>query len=248
MNAIKPNATFANFIASLCGDKQAVAAVRQEAVRSAIVVALKGTKEHWLDAAAVAGKGKGAAAKALLSGFMAVGMIAVLIKPQEAVTAEERADRIAVQADILLEQFEAAYNEAMPKDKTAAEKETAKAEKDAKKAKEVSDGVEAAIKARGLVAPETLATDAQVLALALTLITGGKLGDALAGEFRAALGFNDAISAAKSAAYDAGRSAGFTAGVLSVDIKHADTATEAATAIQSAKKGAKRGAKLAAVA
>lgn len=225
-------ASYATFIASLCGDKQATVAVRQANTRAAIVVALKGTKEHWMAAAAAAGKGKNAAAKALLAAFMAVGTIGVLIKPQETITAEEKAARIDARADELLAVFEAAYTEAMPAEKTDEEKAAAKDEKAAAKAAALADAVKVEIEKRGLVPAGAVATEGDMLAGALALLIAGKVGGELADQFRAALGFE----AAKSAAFEQGKVAGMAEAM--------DAASGASVAVSTASKG-KRAAKLA---
>lgn len=204
MTATKSTAaTFAVQIAALCGDRASAALVRQDTVRTAIVVALKGNASQWLEGAAVASKAKGSMGKALSAGFQAVGAIAVLIKPQEAVTAAERAERIAARADELAASFEAAVIAALPAEKTAAEKDAAKSVKAAAHDKEVDDKVTAAIKELGLVPADTLATDSQVLARALSLIIAGKCGTTLADELRAALG----VSEYEQAAYSKGKAA-----------------------------------------
>lgn len=189
-------ATFATFILAQCGDKSAAAVVRMETVRAAIVVALKGNKTQWMDAVAAVAKLKTTQAKAFRAAFMATGDIGALFKPQESIPAAEKAAAIEAKADEMVLTFETAYLAELPPEKTADERAAAKAAKVAKKEKEVADGIEAAIKERGLVPADTIATDGQVIAAALQLLLSGKVGETLKDEMRAALGFAEATAAA----------------------------------------------------
>jgi hypothetical protein len=194
INTLAPS--FATWILSQCGDKQAQATIRIETVRAALIVALKGNKTQWMDAFKAVADKKTGTAKAFKSAFMALGEVSALFKPQDSISAKDKADAISAKADELVLVFDAAYQAEIPAEKTDAQKAAAKAEKEATKAKEIADAVSATIKEKGLVPADALASDAQVLALALTLIQSGKIGTTFADEFRHALGFESAKSAA----------------------------------------------------
>lgn len=232
VNTLAPS--FATWILAQCGDKQAAATIRMETVRGAIVVALKGNKTQWQQAAAAVATKKGTAAAAFKAAFMALGDIGALFKPQDqTVTKEEKAAAIEAKADEMVLTFEAAYLAELPPELTKEQRDAKKAERDANKAKEIAAAVDAEISARGLVKPGTAATDGEILAAALALITGGKCGDTFADEFRAALG----VPAMLKQAYADGQAA-----ALANVADNATAGTAPAVTAPAAKKGtAKKG-------
>jgi hypothetical protein len=184
----KTAVTFALQISAMLGNKEAQSAVRMDIINAAILTAVKGNSTPWIDGMAVAAKGKGKIADALMAGFHAVGMIPVFIKPQDPMGKDDRAEKNAEEADRLTAVFFGAFDASMPKEKTKEEKEADKAEREAAKATALAEAVEKEISARGLVSADKLASDGDIINAALALLIAGKVGDALAEEFRAALG------------------------------------------------------------
>jgi hypothetical protein len=210
-------ATFAIQIRALCGGKSEQVIVRMELVRGAAVVALKGNKTQWVQGATEVSKGKGLQERAFKAGFMAVGEISALFKPQDKIDPKVKAEAIEAEADRIAMVFEAAYVAELPVEKTVAEKEKAKADKVAAQNKEIADAVESEIKARKLVPEGTEATPAQVLAAALDLLKSGKAGESLQGEFLAALG----VESIKAAAYAQGKAEALAAALTVAPAKTA---------------------------
>jgi len=201
MSKVTTAATFAVQIRALMGDKIAAVIVRNEFVRAAILTAVKGNATPWLDGMAEAAKGKGAVAGALMAGFHAVGMIAVFIKPQEAVSAEDRAERNSAEADRLAAIFADAYSAAMPAEPTEAEKQAKKAEKEVAQAVALQKAVDEEVKKLGLIDPVThVATTGDVIRAMLAIVKDGKVGDTELDDLRAALG----MEAIKTQAYNDG--------------------------------------------
>lgn len=209
---------FALFIRAAAGNKQAAADIRRAHVEAALATVLRhGNLTPWMDGAKEAAAAKGAAAKGLLAGFQAVGHVSALFTPPEAkkmnpealarAVAEAVAEKVAI--------FEAAYTEAMPAEKTAAEKEAAKAEKEAaaavKQAEAVANGIKAEIDAGNLIPADKVLTSADLFRAVLASVAAGQMSDEMADELRAALGvpamlkqaYNEGKAAAESLALDA---------------------------------------------
>jgi hypothetical protein len=191
---MKQNLDFQTQIAALAGNKQAGAALRLNIIFTAALTAVKGTDKYWLAGAAEAAKSKSIQGKALHAGFVAVGYIALFIKPQEQITAEERAARNEAEAERLANVFETAYLAALPAEKTEAEKEQAKAKKAEEQAAAVKVAVEKEIAERGLVAADSIMTDSDVLRAALALLVTGRAAPGLMDDFRNALGVPAALA------------------------------------------------------
>lgn len=179
--------SFAVQISALCGDKSAVVTVRRDIIRTAIRVAVGGNSTQWMQGAATAATAKGKVAKALTAGFQAIGHIPALFKPQDVVTVSEKATAIDARTDALTEDFFAAFDATMPAEKTEAEKDAAKAEREAAKATAQQEAIEQAIKERGLVPADSLASDGDVFTAALAMVKAGKFGAALLEELQFAV-------------------------------------------------------------
>lgn len=193
----KTAVTFALQISAMLGNKEAQAVVRADVINAAILTAVKGNSTPWIDGMAVAAKGKGKIADALMAGFHAVGMISVLIKPQDPMGKDERAEKNSAEADRLTDIFFDAFDASMPAELTKEEKEAKKAERDAKKATEVTEAAEKLIAERGLVPADKILSESDILREALALIKAGAAGNALMDDFMDALGVPAALETAR---------------------------------------------------
>ena len=201
--------TFKQQVRAMCGDRAALDALRLDIIAAAIRIAVKGNASHWMDGASEAATMKGTVAKAMQAGFIAVGPVAVLIKPQDAkqYTPEQRAEMIENRVSELVAVFDGAFKGAMPAPLTDAEKEAKKAEREAAKATAVAAAAEEAIKARNLVPADHIATDGELFNAFMDRVKAGKYGDALMGELRAALKIDEEIRTARAQGYEEGRAA-----------------------------------------